>query len=365
MSDYGRSGERTSGAIMSMESIYLDRNENLYGPAPACYDVLRAAGVEALSCYSKDPQRGVKSLLTERLARDHGVPEARIQIGYGSEDILKQAVHFFLQPGEALLIPSHSWWYYKSVAAEKNGRTLEYAMVPGEESFQYDVEGLLRLARAEKPRLVLISSPNNPTGNSLGDAEIGRVLRELKDTVIILDQAYWGFGGEGTTPVRELLEQHPRLIILRTFSKYYALAGIRAGYGFMGAGLDDLIRSGSRYLGYNRVSERLALAALDSPAYYADIRSRMIEDKAAMRLAFNRIKGFKVYRSDANFFLADVPAAHKEALKTALTGRGLIIKFFKNEAFLDNSVRITLGTREQNRRLIEAVTAFAGEHGLL
>ena len=137
------------------------------------------------------------------------------------------------------------------------------------------------------------------------------------------------------------------------------------GYGFLGSGLEDLVRSGSRYLGYNRVSERLALAALDSPAYYADIRSRMIEDKEAMRLAFNRIKGFKAYRSDANFLLADVPPAHKEALKAALTGRGLIIKFFKNEAFLDNSVRITMGTREQNRLLIDAVTDFSEEHGLL
>jgi histidinol-phosphate aminotransferase len=350
---------------MSKEVVFLDRNENHYGPAPACFEALRSTGIETLSCYSKDPMRGIKSILTERLARDHGVPEARIQIGYGSEDILKQTVHFYLQPGESLLIPSHSWWYYKSVAAEKNGRTLEYAMVPGQESFQYDVEGLLRLARAEKPRLVLISSPNNPTGNSLGDADLGRVLRELKDTVVILDQAYWGFGGEGTTPVRELIEQHPRLIILRTFSKHYALAGIRVGYGFLGSGMDDLIRAGSRYLGYNRVSERMALAALDSPAYYADLRGRMIEDKETMRLAFNRLKGFKVYRSDANFLLADVPPAHREALKADLNGRGLIIKFFKNEAFLDNSVRITMGTREQNRRLIDAVNAFAKEHGLL
>jgi histidinol-phosphate aminotransferase len=350
---------------MSSEPVYLDRNENHYGPAPACFEVLRSAGIEALSCYSKDPMRGIKSALTERLARDHGVPESRIAVGYGSEDILKQAVHCYLEPGQSLLIPTHSWWYYKAVAAEKNGRTLEYAMVPGPESFHYDVEGLLRLARAEKPRLVLISSPNNPTGNGLPDGDLLRVIRELQDTVLILDEAYWGFGGEGQTPVRELIEKHPRLIILRTFSKYYALAGVRIGYGFLGAGLEDLVRFGSRYLGYNRISERLALAALDSPEYYADIRRRMIEDKESMRQAFNRIPGFKIYRSDANFVLGEVPAAHREALKAHLNGLGLLIKFFKNEAFLDDSVRITMGTREQNERLIAAVTAFARERGLV
>jgi histidinol-phosphate aminotransferase len=350
---------------MPSESVFLDRNENNYGPAPACFEVLRSAGVDALSQYSKDYQRGVKSALTERLARDHGVPEARIHLGYGSEDILKQVVHCYLQPGASLLIPSHSWWYYKSVAAEKKGRTLEYALIPGEDAFRYDVEGLLRLARDERPRLVLISSPNNPTGNSLGDGDLRRVIGELKDTIIILDQAYWGFGGEGTAPVRDLTEEHPRLIILRTFSKYYALAGIRIGYAFLGRDLDDLVRMGSRYLGFNRVSERIALAALDSGDYYAEIRRILIEDKEVIRRALNRIPGFKIYRSDANFLLADVPPAYKEALKAELDGRGLFIKFFKNEAFLDHCVRITLGTREQNRRLVEAVTGFARERGLL
>ena len=350
---------------MITEAVFLDRNENNYGPAPACYEVLRTAGIDALSRYSKDSLRGVKSLLTERLARDFGIPEPRIHLGYGSEDILKQAVQCYLRPGEALLIPSHSWWYYKSIAAERNGRTFEYAMVPGEDAFHYDVEGLLRLARDERPRLVLISSPNNPTGNSLGNGDLGRVIRELKDTIIILDQAYWGFGGAGAAPLRDLIEEHPRLIILRTFSKYYALAGIRVGFAFLGAGLDELVRAGSRYLGYSRVSERIALAALDSGDYYEEIGRRMIADKETIRLAFNRIPGFKVYRSDANFLLADVPPAHKGALQAELDGSGLFIKFFKNEAFLDNSVRITLGTREQNQRLIEAVTSFARARGLL
>jgi histidinol-phosphate aminotransferase len=350
---------------MTQEPTYLDRNENNYGPAPACFDVLKSSGIETLSWYSKDFSRGVKSVLSERLAKDHGLPEASIQLGYGSEDILKQAVHCYLNPGETLLIPTHSWWYYKSIAAEKGGQSMEYAMVAGTESFEYDVEGLLRLARQKKPRIVLISSPNNPTGNTLGEKDLQRVIRELQDTIIILDQAYWGFGGESSTPVPDLLAAHPRLIILRTFSKYYAMAGIRIGYGFLSRDLSELVRSGTRYLGYNRLSEKLALAALDSEDYYAVIRKRMIEDKESFRREFNRIPGFKVYRSDANFVLADIPASHKEALKADLTGQGLIIKFFKNEAFLDNCVRITVGTHEQNMRLIEAVTGFARRHGLI
>ena len=350
---------------MSMDSVFLDRNENNYGPAPACFEVLRAAGIDAMSWYSKDFARGVKSVLSERLARDHGVSEAWLQLGYGSEDILKQAVHFYLQKAETLLIPTHSWWYYKSIAAETGGRTLEYAMTPGTEAFHYDVEGLLRLAREHRPRIVLISSPNNPTGNTLSDDDLRRVIRELREPVVILDQAYWGFGGGGTAPLADLVAENPRLVILRTFSKFYALAGLRIGYGVLGRDLGDLVRNSTRYLGYNRLSERVALAALDSGDYYAEIRRRMIEEKAFYERELNLIPGFKVYRSDANFVLADVPPRFKEDLKADLTQQGLIIKFFKNEPFLDDCVRITIGTSEQNRRLIKAISAFARERGLL
>ncbi len=350
---------------MSTDFVFLDRNENHYGPAPACYDVLDSSDIEAMSRYSRDFTRGVKSVLSERLARDHGVPEDWLQLGYGSEDILKQAVHCYLQKGETLLIPTHSWWYYKSVAAETGGQTAEYAMTPGAEAFHYDVEGLLRLARERRPRVVLISSPNNPTGNFLSEDDLRRVIRELRDPVIILDQAYWGFGGEGTAPIADLVVEHRRLAILRTFSKFYALAGLRIGYGVLGRDLGDLIRSGTRYLGYNRLSERVALAALDSGDYYAEIRRRMIEDKALYARELNAISGFKVYRSDANFILADVPPRFKEDLKADLTRQGLIIKFFKNEPFLDDCVRITIGTSEQNRRLINAISVFARERGLL
>jgi histidinol-phosphate aminotransferase len=345
---------------VAQDIIYLDRNENNYGPAPACYEVLRNATLDQMSWYSKDFARGVKSALSERLAKDYGVPESIVLLGYGGEDLLKQTVHCYLAKGDTIMIPTHSWWYYKAIAAEKGGFTVEYPMLPGPDSFVYDVEGLLRLARQHGPRVVLISSPNNPTGNSLDTADLRRVLHEL----VVLDEAYWGFGGTRTNYVKELINDFPNLIIIRTFSKYFAMAGIRIGYAFMGRGLTQLAQFSARYLGYNRLSERLALAALDSPDYYNGISARMIEDKEMLYREINRIPGFKAYRSNANFILADIPPAHKDGLKEDLTKRGLIIKFFKNEPFLDYCVRITIGTREQNQALAGALAAFAAEKGL-
>ena len=101
--------------------IYLDRNESQYGPAPACFEVLKSDNFKNLSEYSRDFSRGVKSVLTERLAKDFGITEKNILLGYGGEDILKQAVHCYLDKGDKIMIPSYSWWYYKKIADEKKG----------------------------------------------------------------------------------------------------------------------------------------------------------------------------------------------------------------------------------------------------
>ena len=348
---------------MAKEIIYLDRNENNYGPAPACYEILRTTGLETFSWYSKDFARGVKSVLSERLALEYGVPESIVLLGYGGEDILKQVVHCYLGAGETIMIPTQSWWYYKSIASEKGGVTVEYPMRPGPGEFLYDVDTLLEQAAAANPRLILISSPNNPTGNTLSLPDLRRVLTAVPDAVIVLDEAYWGFTRVQTDYVKDLIAEFPNLIIIRTFSKYYALAGLRIGYAFLGRGLSRLSQFSARYLGYNRLSERIALAALEAKDYYEGIGGKMIEDKEAYYRELNDYPGFKAYRSDANFILADIPPAQAGSLKAYLAERGLIIKFF-NEPYLVNCVRITIGTQAQNRALLDAVRAFVEEKGI-
>lgn len=349
---------------MAEKTIYLDRNENNYGPAPACYEALKSTGFESLSWYSKDFARGVKSTLSERIAKEFDVPESIILLGYGGEDLLKQAVHCFLSRNETIMIPTHSWWYYKSIADEKGGITVEYPMVPGQDAFHYEVRSLLDLAAKHKPRLILISSPNNPTGNTLDLKDLKVFLKTIKNTVIVLDEAYWGFAGRQTDYVKELIGEYPELLIIRTFSKYYALAGVRIGYAFLGKNLTTLAQFSARYLGYNRLSERLALAALDSRDYYAEISQKMIQDKERYYQTLGAIPGFKAYRSNANFILAEIPESFKASLKDYLTKQGLIIKFF-SEPNLENCVRITIGTEEQNLKLTNAFRDFARDKGLI
>jgi histidinol-phosphate aminotransferase len=340
--------------------LYLDRNENLYGPSPKCFEVLKNISLEELSVYSRDYKRGVKSALSERLASEHGIPEDRILLSEGSEDMLKQAVHCYLGPGEKILCPDQSWWYYRAVAAEVGGETITYKLREAENTFAYDVDEMIALYQRTSPRVVLIASPNNPTGNSFRDTDLQRLTEVFRESIVILDEAYFGFADSSPRRVSDLIGKYRNLLILRTFSKFYALAGARIGYAAAGASLSRLTKFASRYLGYNRISELLALAALDSSDYYRKVNQGIRADRERYYQFFDRQPGTRCYRSDANFVLVRLPREMGSPLKNLLDGEGITVKFFAEKEF-ENCVRITIGTREQNARLLKTLDAFFHE----
>jgi histidinol-phosphate aminotransferase len=339
-----------------MKKILLDRNENNYGPAPACFDVLNQAGQNLFSNYTDAYKRGVKSALSERFAADFNIEEERILLGYGAEDILKQLVQCYLGPDEKLMIPAYSWWYYKAIADEVGGTNVEYPLIKGDDSFYYDIDSMLSLYDSEKPKLVFLSSPNNPTGNSISNEDLEKVLVYMNDTIVALDEAYWY--DTKHEHAKYLVDTYPNLVVIRTFSKYYALAGIRIGYALIGKNLTRLANLANRYLGFNLISEKIALAALDSPSYYEDIARKMNADKELYYNELGKIPGFTIYKSDANFVLVEIPREIIEPLKKFLTEKGLIIKFM-NEKVINSHMRITLGTQEENRMVIDAIKEFS------
>ncbi len=336
---------------------YLDRNENQYGPAPECLKALTDPVWAELFEYSRDYTRNVKSRLSERLAVDLGVDEKNIILGYGAEDLLKQAIHCYLHKGEKIMIPSHSWWYYKKIAAEVDGIQVEYPIVEGDHAFTYDLDGMLRIYREELPQIVLISSPNNPTGNRLSPGQLRLILQAMNQTIVILDEAYTLFHCNDNGYLRELVTEFPNLVILRTFSKYYALAGLRIGYALIGENHARFSLFSAHYLGFNRVSERVAIAALDAGDYYRDMCRKMLEDSEMLFAELNHFPGFTAYRTYANFILVRIPQKIKTGLKTYLKTHGMIVKFMEEED-LNSHIRITIGTQEQNRRLLNLIREF-------
>lgn len=343
---------------MENKITYLDRNEYNYGPAPAISEVLKNFDANKLCFYTRIYDEGKKSIFSDYLASIHDIPEKQIILGYGGEDILKQVVHYFLAGKEkqkTLLIPKFSWWYYKSIADEVEGRSVLYPLYEDGNTFKYDIPAMKEIIRQENPEMVLIASPNNPTGNSLSSDELDDILSFISpETAIVIDEAYASFANKDTSYIKPLLEKYPNLLIVRTLSKFYGLPGLRLGFAFMGTALTRFSNYSTKYLGYNRLSEELGIAALKSTEYYQQVAEQMAADRLLYMDEIGCLPGFKVYRSNANFILVKYPTEMKARLQTAFKARGYQIKFM-NEPDINTHMRITLGTHLQNTEVINTI----------
>ncbi|MBE2217473.1 MAG: histidinol-phosphate aminotransferase family protein [Ignavibacteria bacterium] len=346
------------------EPLFLDRNESQTGPVPEVYKFLKKVDMEYLSWYSRDFQKGIKSALSKRIADDYGFDEKHVLLSYGSEDLLKQIIHCYVNPGDKILIPREAWWYYKKVASERGGTNVEYPMKKGTEDgipyFLYDVDTMIQIYNDTKPKVVVIASPNNPTGNRIDSKDLKKFLDATRDTITMIDEAYWGFGSTENEYVKPYIDEYPNLIICRTFSKFFALAGFRIGFAFAGKNLDVLINFTTRYLGYNRVSEKLGQIALDNIKWYLKIGKQYEKDKAMMYREFLKLKDFVPFKSYANFMLVDIPVEIRAGLKKYLDERNLRIKFLDEDAFRTEA-RLSLGTKEENKLLMDTIKQYCKE----
>ncbi len=328
--------------------INLDKNENQYGPSEKCRKVMREITLETFNSYS----RGFPKVIKNRLEKEFKIPPENIILGYGAEDILKQIFYFLLDEGDKVLLPRPSWWYYNAIAHEVEAETVYYNLKEKKYTFEFDVKEILKKIEEENPRIVLICTPNNPTGNSIDRGGLKKILKrtEDKDIIVIIDEAYWGFTGTGNK-ILELAMDYEHAIVLRTFSKFFALAGVRIGFGYAGSKAKKLIKFNSRYLGFNRISEELTYAALDSKDYYEKVAKKIEKERKRYFKELKKI-GLRPYQSDANFILVRVPEKYIITLKHQLELEGVAIRFFDDE-ILNNCVRITIGTTDQNDIVIE------------
>ena len=285
-------------------------------------------------------------------------------LGYGAEDLLKKTVHFFLTEGDSktMLIPQYSWWYYQSIADEVSGTTLQYPVYEDGNTFRYDFDGLKKMVDEIQPKILLVASPNNPTGNGLTIEEMEKLVDMVpQSTILLVDEAYASFISEDASYVKNLVEKHPNIVVCRTLSKFYGLPGLRMGFGFIGKGeeMERFARYSNMYLGYDRLSEEVAIAALKSDAHYRKIAAVMQEGRQMYADEIGCLPGFKVYESRANFILIKYPIEMKKALQAEFANESYKVKFM-NESGIDQHMRITLGRAEQNRKVCDVILKIAG-----
>ena len=330
---------------------FLDRNEFNFEPSQKVVEAIKNFDPKTLCFYTRIYDQGKKSVISVRLSEIYGVPEEQVLLTYGGEDMLKNAIHYFLMVGnnKTILIPEFSWWYYNRVASECGGDFVMYPLHETEDTFAYDVKEVIEYTNRIHPRMLLLASPNNPTGNGLTPDEIGKIMENIpSDTMVLIDEAYASFISTDTHYIAPLVDKYNNLIISRTLSKFYGLPGLRVGFGFIGKGHDQFISYVNKYLGYNRFSEAVALAALDSDEHYRKVADDMEWGRQLYKRELDNLPGFKVYKSVANFILIKYPVEIKEELKKALDIQDYKIKFMGDKG-LESCLRITLGRKEQTQ----------------
>ena len=341
---------------------YLDRNEFNFEPSEKVVEAIKSFDPKDLCFYTRIYDQGKKSVISVRLSEIYGIPEEQVLLGYGGEDILKNVVHYFLMNSDnkTILIPEFSWWYYNRIASECGGEYEMYPLHETEDTFAYNVDEIIEYTNRIRPRMLLLASPNNPTGNSLTSEQIGKIMENIpSETMGLIDEAYASFITTDTDYIAPLVNKYSNLIISRTLSKFYGLPGLRVGFGFIGKGHDQFISYVNKYLGFNRFSEAVALAALDSDDHYRKVADDMEWGRQLYKKALGDKPGFKVYKSVANFILIKYPVEIKEQLKEALADQQYKIKFMSDKG-LESCLRITLGRKEQTQTVVDTILKIVG-----
>ena len=331
--------------------INLDMNENQYGPASSCLEVLKHATMDMMYLYSRQKPSSIIRMLSQK----YDMPEQNILLGNGSEDLLKLIFQVFASHGKKMMLPYEGWSFFKDLCKEVDAKMIEYPVDELSDRWHYDMNKILPLYKKEKPHVFMACCPNNPTGNSFSPDEVETFLKESPETIVIWDQAYYGFTEyDLKEDVRRILEKYPNVIVTRTFSKYYALAGVRIGFGFAGEKFGVLKKYNDRYLGFNRLAEEVAKAALSAEDYYKTISAKQMRDRDMYFEELSRIKGVKPFRSEATYFIVRLKPEQWSLLKDELPKRNIRIKFIKDIEF-PFFVRISLGREEQNKLCLDAI----------
>jgi histidinol-phosphate aminotransferase len=324
----------------------LASNENALGPSPLAL----AAAREAAARMHLYPD-GSAFELRQALARHLQVQPDEVFVGNGSNELIELLVRTFVLDGEEVLTSAGSFVAYR-LAAQAHGRTLVEA--PMKNRFHYDLEALKARVNA-RTKLVFLANPDNPTGAWFGERELVPFLDALpKSTLVALDEAYYEFvEAEGFQDALALRKRYPNLVILRTFSKIYGLAGLRLGYGVARAELVGFLDRVRAPFNVNLVAQAAGTAALSDTAHVERTRALVRAERPVLERGLAAL-GATVVPSQGNFVLADFPGRSGGEIFERLLREGLVVRPVGGYGF-PSAIRVTVGLPEENQRLLAAL----------
>jgi histidinol-phosphate aminotransferase len=331
--------------------IKLASNENAFGPSPKAVAAMR----RACASVHRYPDAG-SFYLKAALAKHLKVDPSWLCAGNGSDELLVLALRAFVEPGEEVVVADPTFLIYALAATACDARVRRVPL----KDLRYDLRAM-RGAITSSTKVVFIANPDNPTGTYVTEAELRRFLTGLPAHVlVVLDEAYYEFADAPDYPQTiGWAAEHP-LLITRTFSKAYGLAGLRVGYGVAQPPIIKALEAMREPFNVNSLAQAAAIAALGDRAFLAKTRRLTAEGKARLTRELAAV-GLEVVPSQTNFLLVRVgPGA--ESLAQDLLRRGVIVRDMRAWK-LEGYVRVTVGTEPENRRLVQALRAALDRGG--
>jgi len=341
----GKSLEEVRRELGLKGPIYkLASNENPLGPSPRALEAVR----ESLTRLHRYPEAANRTL-SEALARRYGLRPENVVVGNGSNEVIDLLVKALVSPGDEILMSEPSFLMYEKFGAAA-GASLKKVPLKG---YRHDLEGILS-AVSPRTRIVFLDHPHNPTGSVFSGEEFESFLRGVPgEVVVVLDEAYGEFVREPSAARGvEFLKRGFPVVVLRTFSKAYGLAGLRIGYGLMPEELARVLNALRQPFNVNLLAQVAALAALSDEEHLRRTQELTWEGLDYLSAELERL-GLKPLPSQANFLFVECGRPARP-LYEALLRRGVIVRSMEAYGFPE-ALRISVGLPEENRALIEAL----------
>ena len=333
--------------------IKLDANENPYGISPA---VRQALALMDFPHIYPDPE---SRFLREALSRFTGAPVENLLAGSGADELIDLVMRLLLEPGDRVVNCPPTFGMYAFDTELNAGQLVKVARHP---DFSLDLDGIRSAVEQTQPKLLFLTSPNNPDGSLIAPNALNELLQ--LPVLIVLDEAYIEFADENNSLGKSLsnithVPEMENLIVLRTFSKWAGLAGLRIGYGAFPAWLMPALWKAKQPYNVNVAASVAAIASIDDAAYISEIVSCLRSERNRLMEGLKRIPYLQAYPTCSNFILCRVNGIPAIRLKTDLSEKyGILVRYF-NKPGLRDCIRISVGKPEHTDRILEALQWIA------
>ena len=321
--------------------IKLNTNENPYPPSPEAIAVLRNLDVEWLRRYPDPYAQEFRQAISEVLA----VPTDWVIVSNGSDELLNVVVRACAEQKRKVVYPMPTYVLYRTLTDMQPAERVE---IPYDDGYRLPIEALV----AAQGAVTFVATPNSPSGHAVPLEDLRQLAKQLTG-VLVVDEAYVDFAETTALP---LVQEFENVLVIRTLSKGYSLAGLRLGFGIGNPQLlSGLFKVKDSY-NIDAIACLVGAAAMRDQAYKNECAEKVKASRTKLAAKLDQL-GFQVWDSQTNFLLVQPPHGNAEAIYLALKEQGILVRYFKQPG-LENKLRITVGTDAQNQTLLEAINGI-------